>query len=88
MDISGLGESVVEQLVEKKLIQTPSDIYKLKLDDLVNLERFGIKSAENLLNGVQASKKIPFGRVLYALGILLLKATQRKQFLWCYYRKY
>lgn len=69
MDISGLGESVVEQLVEKKLIQTPSDIYKLKLDDLVNLERFGIKSAENLLNGVQASKKIPFGRVLYALGI-------------------
>ena len=69
MDISGLGESVVEQLVEKKLIQIPSDIYQLKLDDLVNLERFGVKSAKNLLNSIQASKKIPFGRVLYALGI-------------------
>ena len=69
LDISGLGESVVEQLVKNKLIQSPSDIYNLKFSDLVNLERFGKKSAENLLNSIKDSKKISFGRVLYALGI-------------------
>ena len=69
LDISGLGESVVEQLINNKLIQSPSDIYDLKLSDLVNLERFGKKSAENLLNSIKDSKKISFGRVLYALGI-------------------
>ena len=57
------------QLVKNKLIQSPSDIYNLKFSDLVNLERFGKKSAENLLNSIKDSKKISFGRVLYALGI-------------------
>ena len=69
MDISGLGDSVVEQLIKNKLIQSPPDIFELKHTDLINLERFGDKSAENLINGIKDSKKIPFGRVLYALGI-------------------
>ncbi|MEC8753924.1 MAG: NAD-dependent DNA ligase LigA [Verrucomicrobiota bacterium] len=69
MDITGLGESVVEQLIKNKLIQSPPDIYELKLSDLINLERFGEKSAQNLINNINDSKKISFGRVLYALGI-------------------
>lgn len=69
LDIEGLGEAVVEQLVDAGLIQTYADLYELKKDDLVPLERMGEKSASNLIEAIEASKKQPFERVLYSLGI-------------------
>jgi len=69
LDIEGLGEAVVEQLVDAGLIQTYADLYELKKDDLVPLERMGDKSASNLVEAIEASKKQPFERVLYSLGI-------------------
>jgi DNA ligase (NAD+) len=69
MNIEGLGEETVELLYEKGLLRSVRDIYLLKKEDLVFLPRFGDKSAENLLSGIENSKKIPFDRVLFALGI-------------------
>jgi len=69
MDIEGLGEAVVEQLVEAGLIETYADLYELKKEDLVPLERMGEKSASNLIEAISESKKQPFERVLYSLGI-------------------
>lgn len=71
MDIEGLGEAVVEQLVQLKFIRSVSDLYFLHehRDELIQLERWGEKSVQNLLNGIEASKQKPFHRVLFALGI-------------------
>lgn len=69
MDIDGLGDKLVEQLVDAGLIETMADLYKLSLDQLVELERMGKKSAENLLAALTASKDTSFARFLYALGI-------------------
>jgi DNA ligase (NAD+) len=69
MDIEGLGESMAYQLMNAKLVEDAGDLYKLTKEDLVQLERMGEKSAENLLAGVAASRERPLGRVLFALGI-------------------
>jgi len=71
MDIEGLGEAVVEQLVKHKFIHNVSDLYFLHehRDDLIELERWGEKSVSNLLEAIEASKQKPFHRVLFALGI-------------------
>jgi len=69
MDITGLGESMVEQLVARQLIQTPADLYQLTADDLTTLERTGERSIANLLNGIEASKTRPFSKLLFGLGI-------------------
>jgi DNA ligase (NAD+) len=69
MNIDGLGEKIVDQLVEKGLVKSVADLYSLKLDDLSNLERMAEKSAQNLLDEVEASKKSPLSRLIYALGI-------------------
>jgi len=69
MDIEGLGESLVAQLVEKELVKTPADLFTLKLDDVASLERMAEKSARNLLDGVNDSKSRDFWRVIFALGI-------------------
>jgi DNA ligase (NAD+) len=69
MDIEGLGEAVVEQLVERKFVQDPGDLYFLSLEQIVSMERMGKKSAENLLNGIQASKGRDLNRLIAALGI-------------------
>jgi DNA ligase (NAD+) len=71
MDIEGLGEAVVEQLVGLKFIANYADLYSLhrRLDSLVALERWGEKSTRNLLEAIESSKKQPFHRVLFALGI-------------------
>jgi len=69
MDIEGLGTKLVEQLVEKGLVRSPADLYFLKKEQLVGLERMGEKSAENLLNALEASKDRPLARCIYALGI-------------------
>ncbi|GBD87017.1 DNA ligase [bacterium BMS3Abin03] len=71
MDIEGLGEALIDLLVEKGLLKTYADIYHLKekRDELINIERLGEKSVDNLLNAIEESKKKPFDKVLFALGI-------------------
>ncbi|MBY0525435.1 MAG: NAD-dependent DNA ligase LigA [Gemmataceae bacterium] len=69
MDIEGLGEEMVDQLVEAGLVKTVPDIYRLSLESLLELERVGKKSAQNLLDGIAASKQRGLARVLAGLAI-------------------
>ena len=69
MDVDGLGSKLIEQLVAIDRIKTPADLYGLKKDELVEMERMGEKSAENLLRSIDASKKTTLSRFLYGLGI-------------------
>jgi DNA ligase (NAD+) len=69
MDIEGLGDKLVDQLVEANLVHTLADIYKLDLNTLSNLERMGEKSARNLLDALENSKKTTLARFIYALGM-------------------
>lgn len=69
MDIEGLGEKLVEQLVQKDLVKTVADLYHLRKEDLVGLERMGEKSAQKLLDNINESKERTLARFLYALGI-------------------
>ena len=69
MDIDGLGESIVEVLVDNHLVKDPSDLYHLKKSHLLCLEGFKEKKAANLIAGIEASKNRPFDRILFALGI-------------------
>ncbi|MBN1613749.1 MAG: NAD-dependent DNA ligase LigA [Deltaproteobacteria bacterium] len=69
MDIDGLGEKLVAQLVEKGLIGDPADLYYLKREDLLSLERLAEKSADNLLSSLERSKSPPQEKLLFALGI-------------------
>jgi DNA ligase (NAD+) len=69
MDIDGLGEVLVDQLVEKNLVSNYADLYYLKQEDIEELERMGEKSAENLLKGIENSKKRLFDRLVFSLGI-------------------
>lgn len=78
MDIEGLGESVVDQLVTADLIRTYADLYELTMDDLTPLERMGEKSATNLIEAIEKSKEKTFDRVLYALGIRFVGKTVAK----------
>jgi DNA ligase (NAD+) len=75
MDIEGLGEAVVDQLVTENLIHTFADLYHLKADQLIPLERMGKKSAENLIRAIESSKNQPLERVLFALGIRFVGKT-------------
>jgi len=70
MDIEGLGPKIIEQLIKEGLIKHEGDLYKITEDDLKPLERFAEKSAENLVESIKNSKKVPLGRFIYALGIL------------------
>jgi DNA ligase (NAD+) len=69
MNIDGLGEKIVDQLIEQNLVRDVADLYLLKLDKLIALERFAEKSAQNLLDEIEASKKNSLARLIYALGI-------------------
>jgi len=69
MDIEGLGEKLVNQLVDSQLVNSYADLYALQLDQLMSLERMGKKSAESLLKGIQASKSRGLSRVLNAISI-------------------
>lgn len=69
MNIEGLGEKVVEQLFREQLVKDISDLYKLTVDDLVKLERMGLKSATNLVEAIESSKTNSMERVLFGLGI-------------------
>jgi DNA ligase (NAD+) len=72
MDIDGLGEKIVDQLVDKGLVKDVADLYLLKLDDVAELERMAEKSAQNLLEEIAASKKNTLARLIYALGIRMV----------------
>jgi len=69
MNIEGLGEALVDQLVEKGIVKSISDLYNLKYEDLVKLERMGPKSSRNLLEQIENSKKNDLSKLIYALGI-------------------
>jgi DNA ligase (NAD+) len=72
MDIDGLGDKIVDQLVDKGLVKDVADLYSLKLDAVAELERMAEKSAQNLLDEIAASKKNPLARLIYALGIRMV----------------
>jgi DNA ligase (NAD+) len=69
MDIEGLGDKLVDQLVERDLVNNPADLYRLDAATLAGLERMGEKSAENLISGIQKSRQAEFNRFIFALGI-------------------
>jgi DNA ligase (NAD+) len=69
MNINGLGESLVDQLVDKKIVQDVADLYGLEMEQLASLERMGRKSAQNLLEEIEKSKQAELARVIYAIGI-------------------
>src|SRR6266487_3937303 len=69
MNIDGMGDALVNQLTERRMVKDVADIYKLTKTDLLKLERMGDKSAQNVLNEIENSKKLPLDRVVYGLGI-------------------
>jgi DNA ligase (NAD+) len=69
MNIDGLGDKIVDQLVDKGLVKDVADLYSLKLQEVTALERMAEKSAQNLLDEIEASKKNSLARLIYALGI-------------------
>lgn len=79
MDIDGLGGETVALLFQNGLIKDYSDLYELKIEQVIPLERMAQKSAENLINGIEKSKQIPFERVLYAIGIRYVGETVAKK---------
>ena len=79
MDIDSLGEETIAQLYEAGLIRTIADLYDLKKEDLLKLERLAEKSVSNLLAGIEASKAVPFERVLFAIGIRHIGETTAKK---------
>lgn len=78
MDIDGLGEETVDLLFSKNLIRNYADLYDLKAEQLVPLERLGEKSADNILRSIRSSLGVPYNRVLYALGIRHVGETVAK----------
>jgi len=72
MNIDGMGESLVAQLIDKGLVKNVADIYDLTKKDLLTLERFADKSAQNILDEIENSKKLPLERVIYGLGIRMV----------------
>lgn len=84
MDIDGLGEETVMLLYKNNLVTNYADLYELKKEQILPLERMAEKSADNLIKGIEASKKIPFERVLYALGIRYVGETVAKKLAYHY----
>ena len=72
MNIDGLGDALVTQLTDRKLVKNVADIYKLTKENLLSLERMGDKSAQNVLDEITNSKKLPLERVIYGLGIRMV----------------
>src|SRR5690606_8563353 len=67
--VDGLGDKVIEQLVDKEMVVTPADLFKLRAGELTILERMGPKSAQNIINALEKSKQTTLPRFLYSLGI-------------------
>lgn len=79
MDIDGLGGETVDLLRKEGLIETYADLYDLKIEQIIPLERMAEKSAQNMIDGIQKSKEIPFEKVLFALGIRFVGETVAKK---------
>ncbi len=79
MNIDGLGEETIDLLYRQGLLHNIADIYDLKLEDIAAQERLGDKSAQNMLAGIEASKSVPWARVLFALGIRMVGETTAKK---------
>jgi DNA ligase (NAD+) len=79
MNIDGLGSETIDALYKAKLVQNVADLYTLHFDQIYNLERMAEKSANNLLKSIEASKAVPFERVLFALGIRFVGETVAKK---------
>jgi DNA ligase (NAD+) len=75
MNIEGLGPETIDQLFEKGLVKNPADLYYLTMEKLAGLERFGEKSAQNIMKGLEKSKAVPFKNVLFAIGIRYVGST-------------
>ena len=72
MNIDGMGDALVTQLTERGLVENVADIYRITKDNLLSLERMGDKSAQNILDEIETSKKLPLERVIYGLGIRMV----------------
>jgi DNA ligase (NAD+) len=79
LDIEGLGQMMVEQLVGKGLVKRVDNIYELDETKLSHLDRMGQKSISNLLDGIEASKKQPLWRLIFGLGILHVGSTAARE---------
>lgn len=79
MNIDGLGEETIELLYDNDLLHNIADIYNLRKEDIARMERLGDKSADNILAGIEASKNVPWSRVLFALGIRMVGETTAKK---------
>ena len=79
MNIDGLGSETIDLLYSQGLLHNIADIYDLTLDDIARQERLGEKSAQNMLAGIEASKQVPWARVLFALGIRMVGETTAKK---------
>ena len=79
MNIDGLGSETIDLLYSQGLLKNIADIYDLKQDDIARQERLGEKSAQNMLAGIEASKQVPWARVLFALGIRMVGETTAKK---------
>ena len=79
LNIDGIGQETIEQLYNEKLIKNIADLFALKKQDLLPLERMAEKSAENIINGIQQSKSAPFHKVLFGLGIRYVGETVAKK---------
>lgn len=79
MNIDGLGPETVDMFYRLGLIKNTADLYQLTVDDIKNLDHMGEKSAENIIKGIEASKEVPFERVLFALGIRFVGETVAKK---------
>lgn len=78
MNIEGIGSETVDQFFQEGLIRDIADLYDLKVSDIVSLERMGEKSADNIIKGIEASKTVPWARVLFAIGIRFVGETTAK----------
>ena len=79
MNIDGLGEETIDLLYRQGLLHNIADIYDLKAEDIAAQERLGEKSAQNMIAGIEASKQVPWARVLFALGIRMVGETTAKK---------
>ncbi|MDB5256077.1 MAG: ligase, NAD-dependent [Chitinophagaceae bacterium] len=75
MNIDGLGAETIDLLYQKGMVRTPDQLYDLRYEDLITLDRFADKSVKNLIDGIEKSKQVPFKYVLFALGIRHVGAT-------------
>jgi len=79
MDIQSIGSEMAETLYKNNLVQTPADFYSLTFEQLIQLDRMGEKSANNIIEGIELSKKQPYERVLFAIGIRYVGETVAKK---------